>query len=176
MIIEPNASEGVTIGIVTTAVGLQGEIKCSFLTDFPDRFHRLSHVTIRTKTGETALYRIKRVRLAHWFVYLFLDGVHSREQADALRGGAVQISDQERLPLPPDQYYRDQIIGLDVFTEVGASLGKVDSVLETGGNDLYVVKAGSREYLIPALKSVVKKVDLLKKEMIITPMEGLLDL
>jgi len=55
-------------------------------------------------------------------------------------------------------------------------LGKIESILSTGGNDVYLVRKEGREYLIPALKRVISKVDLAQREMIITPMEGLLDL
>ncbi len=98
------------------------------------------------------------------------------EQAYLLRGAEVQVAEEERVALPEDHYFRDDLIGIDVYLEGEVLLGKVDSILATGGNDVYVVKKDDREYLIPALKSVVKKIDILKKEMVIFPMEGLLDL
>ena len=100
----------------------------------------------------------------------------SREEADSLKGGLIQVLEEERYPLPADHYYRYEIVGLDVFLEDGTSLGKVEAVLETGGNDVYLVKQDAHEYYIPALKQVVKKIDVMKKEMTICPMEGLLDL
>lgn len=157
------------------------------MTDFPERFSCLRHVMVarRMPVGvvcEPPLqYQIVRVRLASGFVFITFKGVTSREQADLLRGGEIQIAEEERVTLPEDHYFRHEIIGLnvyleDVYLEGHILLGKVDSILETGGNDVYVVKKENREYLIPALKSVVKKIDIVKNEMIIRPMEGLLDL
>ncbi|MBI3598087.1 MAG: 16S rRNA processing protein RimM [Nitrospirae bacterium] len=157
-------------------MGLRGEVKCSLMTDFPARFNGLRHVTIGTKDGGCYAYQIERVRFASRFAFITFQDVTSREQAECLRGGEIQIAEGERVLLPADHYFRHEIVGLDVYLEGEILLGKVDSVLETGGNDVYVVKKGSREFFIPALKSVVKQIDLFKKEMIIRPMEGLLDL
>jgi len=141
------------------------------MTDFPERFNALRNVTIRDNP-----YQITRVRFASHFVYITFKGVTSLEQAYLLRGAEVQVAEEERVALPEDHYFRDDLIGIDVYLEGEVLLGKVDSILATGGNDVYVVKKDDREYLIPALKSVVKKIDILKKEMVIFPMEGLLDL
>jgi len=146
------------------------------MTDFPERFNRLRHVMIGTVSGSCSPYQIQRVRLASHFVFFTFKDVNSREQAALLRGGEIQVSEEERVTLPVDHYFRDQIIGIDVYLEGEILLGKIDAILETGGNDVYVVKKDSGEALIPALKSVVKHIDLLKNKMIICPMEGLLDL
>jgi 16S rRNA processing protein RimM len=173
---QKEADSFIAIGVIVSAVGLRGEVRCSLLTDFPKRFEGLSHVMVATKEGERCPYSIVRVRFSSGFVYLRLEGVTSRDIAEQLRGRELQIPEEERSPLPKDHYYRYEIVGLDVFSEEGRFLGKVDSILETGGNDIYLVKQDTREYLIPAIKSVVKKIDLLKREMTIFPMEGLLDL
>ena len=152
------------------------------MTDFPERFSRLRHVMVGKKIAAGVVceppfqYQIVRARLASGFVFITFKGVTSREQADLLRGGEIQIAEEERVALPEDHYFRHDIIGLSVYLEGDILLGKVESILETGGNDVYVVKKENREYLIPALKSVVKKIDIVKNEMMICPMEGLLDL
>jgi 16S rRNA processing protein RimM len=175
---QKHATDAVTIGRILSAVGLRGEVKCSLLTDFPERFNGLRDVTIGMAGGTRHPYQIERVRFASQFVYLRFVGVTSMEEAERLRGGEIQVSEEERVALPADHYYHDDLIGLDVFSEAGQALGKLVSVLETGGggNDVYLVQQGEQEYLIPAMKSVVKKIDLTKKVMTICPMEGLLDL
>jgi len=164
-----------TIAVILSPVGLKGEVKCSLMTDFPDRFSRLRRVMVGVGEGRSP-YEIARVRLASHFVFITFKEVTSREQADLLRGGEIQIAEEERVALPANHYFRYEIVGLNVYLEGDVLLGKIDSILETGGNDVYVVKSSDKEYLIPALKSVVKKIDIVKNEMIICPMEGLLDL
>ncbi len=173
----PTEETPITIAVILSPVGLRGEVKCSLMTDFPERFNGLCHVTIGGYS-----YQIERARFSSHFVFIFFKGVTSRETAECLRGGEIQVAEEDKVVLPADHYFRHEIIGLDVYLDVVEThcnvslLGKVDSILETGGNDIYVVKKEDREYLIPALKSVVKKVDLIKREMMISPMEGLLDL
>ncbi len=108
---------------------------------------------------------------------LLFEGCHTREDALNLTNYFVKIPSSERVPLPSGHYYIDQIIGLDVLTEAGLNLGQVKNILKTGSNDVYVVdnNGNGREILIPALKSVVKKIDLQKGYILIELPAGLLD-
>jgi 16S rRNA processing protein RimM len=79
------------------------------------------------------------------------------------------------VPLEDGEFFYDQIIGLSAFTTEGALIGQVVDIFETGSNDVYVVRQDAKEYLIPAIKDVVKEIDLGNKRIIIKVMEGLLD-
>jgi 16S rRNA processing protein RimM len=74
--------------------------------------------------------------------------------------------------LPEGVYYHYQIIGLGVYTVDGDYLGKIMSIFETGSNDVYVVRGEDKEYLIPAIKDVIKEIDLEAKKMIVKLMEA----
>jgi 16S rRNA processing protein RimM len=83
------------------------------------------------------------------------------------------------VPLPAGTYYLDELIGMEVFTDKGLFLGHLSEVLQTGSNDVYVVDneeagKGSRQVLIPALKSVVVSLDPVRKRMEVVPPDGLL--
>lgn len=166
----------ITIGTILKSVGLLGELKVSPLTHFPRRFNQLRDITVQTKGGESQTYRIEKVRYASPFVYLKLAGLSSLEEAQLLAGGSILIPEEERMPLPEGSYYHFEIVGLDVFLENGTRLGKIASVMETGSNDIYVVKEEGKEFLIPALSSVVKEINLSERRMTIRPMQGLLEL
>ena len=81
----------------------------------------------------------------------------------------------EEVCLEDGEFFHEQIIGLSVVTTGGMILGKVEEILATGSNDVYVVTDGKREYLIPAIADVVKGVDLEGKTILIEVMEGMLD-
>jgi 16S rRNA processing protein RimM len=84
---------------------------------------------------------------------------------------------RSQLPkLEEDEYYWYDLIGLEVVTVDGERLGSIAEIFETGSNDIYVVRGGKREYLIPAVSAVIDSVDLEGGRMLITPPEGLLDL
>ena len=85
------------------------------------------------------------------------------------------MSKKELEPLREGEYYWFQLIGMDVHTDRGQYLGTLENVFNTGSNDIYVVQREEREWLIPALKEIIREVDIDKKQMIICPMEGLLD-
>jgi 16S rRNA processing protein RimM len=77
------------------------------------------------------------------------------------------------MPLKEDEYYLYQIVGLEVWTNEGKFLGCVDEILFTGGNDVYVVRDGDQEVLIPAISDVVKEVDISEGRLTVQLMEGL---
>jgi 16S rRNA processing protein RimM len=92
---------------------------------------------------------------------LRLDGIDSREQAEALRGAEIALSLSAVPPLPEGTYYWWQILGMRVVSDEGQELGQVDEILETGANDVYAVRdMTGAELLIPAIESVVLDVDL----------------
>jgi len=88
--------------------------------------------------------------------------------------GAELLVDRSVLPEPEDDtYFWVDLIGLRVMDQALGLLGRIDSVIETGSNDVFVVKGGEREVLVPGLASVVVRVDLENGEMIIDLPEGL---
>jgi len=169
----PSDSGYITIGKVLKPVGLAGEVKVLPLTSFLDRFRSLKQV--RILIGQNAQrVDVRAVRYDSRFVFFSLGGVDSPEAADGLRGGFLQVPEAERHPLPAGSFYQYELIGLSVLTETGVPVGQVSEVIETGGNDVYMVRSDAGEYGIPALASVVRKIDLAGRQMIIRPIPGLL--
>ena len=101
------------------------------------------------------------------------EGVGSRGDAEALRGSILYM-EGERLPAPEaGSYYRFQLVGLRVRTADGLGLGRIEEILETGANDVCVVRGERGEILIPAVEPFIAKVDLEGGEMIVNPIPGL---
>jgi 16S rRNA processing protein RimM len=163
--------EYLIIGEVLAPWGVAGEAKVEIITDFPERFASLEQVYLG---DELTPYKLERSRLYRQFVLLKFAGVDSPEAVKKLAGAAVRIPLAQAVALQPGEYYEHQIIGLEVVTEEGQSLGRVSEVLYTGGNEVYVVQGGEREVLIPAIKSVVSEISLEKGRITIRLMEGLL--
>lgn len=106
---------------------------------------------------------------------LRLQDVESREDAQALRGVELWVPRAEATPLPPGQFYHDDIIGLQVQTADGALLGVVSDILVTGANDVYVVDGDEGEILIPAIADVVVGIEVDQGRIIVNPMPGMLE-
>jgi 16S rRNA processing protein RimM len=106
-------------------------------------------------------------------VLLTLEGIDSRNLADSLKGCELLIKRTELPELEENTYFWEDIIGLSVYTADDVFLGRIESIIETGSNDVYVVKDGKNEVLVPAMESVVLKIDLDQKTMKVNLPEGL---
>jgi 16S rRNA processing protein RimM len=172
----PNQSETewATIGKVVALFGVHGELKVRLLTDIPNRFAELDAVY----SGPDHIQRpIQHVRpYKGEMVVLKLEGIDDANTAEALRNQNLDIPLGQLTKLPPDSYYQHDILGLSVITLDGRELGNIVDIIVTGSNDVYTIKtSGGSQVLIPAIKDVIKQVDLIRRTMYIDPLPGLLD-
>jgi len=158
----------VAIGFVRGARGIRGELKVDPLTDFPDRFRRGATVWI-----EGRAYKVRLSRQLAPSLLLQLEGVNTRIGAAALGGRYLEVPEEELAELEEGEYYRFEIVGLDVVDSAGAPLGRVEQVLETGANDVYVVRNDEGDLLLPAIDTVVKKIDVAGGLIVVELIEGL---
>ena len=168
-------TEWATIGKVVAPFGIHGELKVYSLSDIPNRFTSLKSVYLLCP--EPVRYVIKNVRpFKGDFVLLKFASINDPTTADTLRNAEVVIPLDQLAKLPPDFYYQHDILGLQVHTLDDRLIGTIVDILVTGSNDVYVVKgAEGQQFLIPAIKEVIKQVDLIRRMMYIEPMRGLLD-
>ncbi len=164
----------ISVGEIIKAQGIRGEVKVIPHTDNINRFGQIQRVFFKDITGWCEL-KIQGYREFNGFVLLKFFGIDDLTAANSLGRGLILIPRSERPELQDGRYYYDQIEGLKVFTTDGKYLGAIVRILETGANDVYVVKDGPRETLIPALKSVIKEIDLKQTRMLVEPLLGLLE-
>jgi 16S rRNA processing protein RimM len=167
-------TEWATIGNVVALFGVQGELKVLLLTDIPNRFNQLDVVYV----GPNHIpHRIERVRpYKGEMVVLKLQGIDDANTAEKMRNFGLTIPESQLAQLPPDSYYQHDILGLQVFTLKEHAVGPIVDIIVTGSNDVYVINSpDGKQKLIPAIKDVVKQVDLRRKVMYIDPIAGLLD-
>ncbi|HHY71552.1 MAG TPA: 16S rRNA processing protein RimM [Thermoanaerobacterales bacterium] len=164
-----------TVGKILSAWGVRGQIKVEPLTDNPKRFETLHEIFIYFD-GQAVSYQVESVMfLKHYFPVLKLVGINSRQGAETLKGHYINIQRKYAVRLPKGRCFICDIIGLRVFNEYDEYIGTVTDVLKTGANDVYVVEANNaNDILIPAIKQVVKKIDLDNGIMVIRPLEGML--
>lgn len=149
------------IGQVTAPFGVEGEVRIRPDTDDPARFRRLRHVCLEFADGTERRVRLRRARVTSKGVLAVFAGYEDREKAGALRGALVKIRQSMALPLPEGSYYLHQLVGLRVVTEDGRELGEITEVLKYPANDVYVTP----QAMIPAVRDVVKRIDLAAKRM-----------
>jgi 16S rRNA processing protein RimM len=143
------------IGEVTSPQGLQGEMRVYPHTDYPDRFTTLKEIVLQQ--GQTKeLKCVEHARNKQGVVILKLAGTETIGEAEKLRGARLYTTSSWLKPLGVDEYYHDQLIGLEVVTTEGESLGQIEKIWPTIANDVYETPLA----LIPAVKEYIIKVDL----------------
>ena len=167
-------TEWATIGQVVAPFGVRGELKVHLLTDIPNRFQQLEAIHVGPDFHR---YRIERVRPHKGdVIVLKLVGIDDANAAETLRRLELCIPLSHLAKLPPDSYYQHDILGLRVITVDNRELGPIVEIIETGSNDVYVIKGqDGKQLLIPAIKAVVKQIDLIRGTMYIDPLPGLLE-
>ncbi len=162
--------EFLAIGRVQRPHGVRGELLLETLTDFPEHLAEVETVYL----GDEAVpYALEHVRFHRRQLLIQIADCADRDRADTYRGQLVQIRVEQAAPPPPGAYYFHQVIGLSVITETGEALGTVVEIIETGANDVYVVRGETGEILLPAIKSVILTIDLETKLMTVHLLEGL---
>jgi 16S rRNA processing protein RimM len=173
---DAGASELVVIARAVRVRGLKGEIVAELLTDFPERFEELKDLVLLSPNGERKAGHLE----SYWFqndrVILKLAGYDDIETAKALVGFEFAVPESERVSLPSDHYYDWELEGCEV--KAGETIiGKVESVLKTGGTEILVIAdEHGKERLIPFADSIVVEIDIEGKTIVVDPPEGLLDL
>ena len=161
--------EFVTIGEILAPCDETGRLKVRVITDFPERFAPSSTVYIRQQpaTIESCTWQKGKAIIK-------LNTIDTIDEARLLLGQPVEIHHSQLKPLPEGQYYHFQLIGLEVRTSQGESLGNISEILTTASNDVYITQGTRGDILIPAIEDVVISVDLGKGIMIIEPLAGML--
>ena len=155
--------EKIIIGKIGAVRGLNGELKLIPLTDFADRFDNLEKVDIDGK-----ILQVDYVKSVGKNLVIRFNDYTNRESAQKLTSKLMKVDKSEAAPLTEGEFYTFDIIGLEVLDLNKNKLGKVTEVLKTGSNDVFVTKVDDgREILIPALKRVVKKIDLENRIMLV---------
>ena len=165
------ASGAVRIGLIVKTHGVRGEVLVKPLTDDASRFDVLTQATVEDQGGQVEdVYEIEYARRHKDRLLLKFKGCSSANEAVRLKGRYITISEEELVTLPADSYFVFDILGCEVVGLSGEVFGSVTDVLQTGGNDVYVVapvgEEGS-EILIPAVKSVVKDVSINIKRIVV---------
>ncbi len=140
----------IIIGRILGVHGIKGELKVQPLTDDPGRFYDLDEVILIDGKSE-ASYKIINCRLHKTNVLLVLDGITSRNDAEALTGREIGIPREQAVALAEDEFFIEDLLGLPVYND-GQLLGKITDVMQAGGVDVYTITAEKKVYCVPARK------------------------
>ncbi len=160
------------VGFLRRAHGLQGEVVMDILTDFPERLVRGKVVYAG---DEHIRLTIRSLRSKGKQVLIAFEEISDPESAVPLRNQYLFVRSDEIPPLPEGEYYHHELLGLNVFTPSGKRLGTLAEILETGANDVYIIRGedDDTELLVPAIPEFIVEIRLAERAIIISPPEWL---
>ena len=159
-------------GKIVTTHGIRGEVKIMPYTDSPELLAEFDRLFMGKEHREV---NIERSRVFKNTVIAKIEGVDTPEKAEKLRSKVLYMH-RDDLELDDDTYFIQDLIGLEVRdADTDEVYGKIADVMQTGANDVYVIKGNDREYLVPAIADVVVSTDVDGGVMTIRPLDGLFD-
>ena len=162
------------IGQIVNTFGIKGQIKLKPFTDDIKRFDNLKEVYVE-KNNAKKEYEIEEVKYHKDMVLIKFKGIETVEQAEKLKNSYVTISRDSAEELEEDRYYIVDLLGLEVYTDEQILLGNLEDIFNTGSNDIYVVKSSDgKQILLPAIKDVVKNIDIENKKITVHIIPGLI--
>jgi 16S rRNA processing protein RimM len=163
------------IGRVIGPHGVRGLLKIESYARSEDTLLTAGRIYLKQSSGKISEYEILSAVPHKGISLIRLEGLDSSDQVEPYRGAEILIR-KAAVSRDKDEYFWHELIGLRVYLETGRYLGTVKEIVPTAANDIYVVREGKEEFLIPAIHDVVKAIDLESGNMIISEVEGLLDL
>lgn len=166
----------IPVGKIISTHGIKGLVKFFSYSGNRESLQSAQAVFLKKNDGLYRDFQLKSISARSGGFILGFSGIDTIEQVQALVGLELYLR-VDQLPAPDnDEYYWRDLIGLQVVTDHGVELGTIVDIFQTGSSDIYVVQGGLKEYLIPAIADVISSISIPGNRMVITPMDGLLDL
>lgn len=162
------------VGVITSTHGIKGEVKVFPTTDDVKRFKKGINLILETGKEQLDL-EVEGVKFFKQFVILKFKGIDDINQIEKYKRKELFVTREHAVKLKKDEYFIADLIGLSVIDEEDNTIGVLGDVMETGANDVYVVKmADEKEVLIPAIKQCILEVNVEEGFVKVHMMEGLL--
>ena len=162
------------IGVITSTHGLKGEVKVFPTTDDVNRFKKLKKCILRTNKGDIEVEK-NSCKFFKNMVILSFKEFKDINEIEKYKNCELYVKREDAMPLDEDEFYIADVIGMEVY-EDDTKLGELDDVIQTGANDVFVVKLlDSKELLIPVIKQCVLDIDYEERRVNVKLMKGMLD-
>ncbi len=162
------------VGQIVNTHGLKGYLKVVPYTDDIERFEELKKIII-VYQKENIEYEIEKVKYLKGMVLLKLKGIEHINEAEKYKNCFLKIKREDAKKLEENTYFIADLIGLSVYNEEKEKIGALEEIFPTGSNDVYVVKnEKGKQILLPAISSVIKKVDLEEGKIIVDVSGGVM--
>jgi 16S rRNA processing protein RimM len=160
-------------GEIVKTRGLRGCMKVLSYLEDKSNFSKPDFIYIEINQGEKKRFCLNNIKKSGRAFFIELEEINDVESAKDFVGCKVYLPKDILKKLPDGEYYLQDIIGLDVYSEDGNFVGKIESIFPTGSNDVYVCRNKNKEILLPAISHVIKKIDINRRIMTVKIPDGL---
>ncbi|MEY9969921.1 16S rRNA processing protein RimM [Lysinibacillus sp. RC46] len=170
--------EWFNVGRIVNTHGIRGEVRVLSTTDFEEeRFAvGIKLAAFKKDDKKPTWVTIESMRRHKNFILLTFEGMNNINLVEPFKEGMLKITKDQMTDdlLKENEYFFHEIIGCTIVSEEGETIGAVTDILQTGANDVWVVKGTKKEHYIPYIEDIVKEIDVNEKKIVIHVMEGLL--
>lgn len=166
------------VGKIVNTHGVKGELKILSVTDFPEERYKkgitlyISHPSIKEHIPVT----VETARLQKNTYIVKLKEFNNINEVEKYKGGTLKVPEDDRIELEEDEFYYDEIINCEVWSDQGEKLGIISEILTTGANDVWVVKREKgKDILLPFIEDCILEVDVDERKVTVHLMEGLME-
>jgi 16S rRNA processing protein RimM len=160
-------------GAIRRPHGIKGEVVIDLARDLIDIVTESLELRATGRRGRERTLTVERARGHRDRRIVQFQGVNTVEDAEALRGWSIWLTREQIGPLAEDRWFVTDIVGIDVYTDGDEYLGKLTEVMYMPANDVYVVRNGEKEILLPVIDGVIMSTDIDSGRMVVHLMEGL---
>lgn len=161
------------IGQIVNTFGIKGIVKVNSFTEDPLEFEQLKTILVE-KNKKLLEFEIEEAKPHKNQVLLKLKGINDINEAEKYKGCYIKLPREKAKKLPENTYFIADLIGLEVYTDSGELLGKVDDIYNSGSADIYVIKNElGKQILLPGIKDVIKEIDVDNEKIIVHLIDGL---
>ena len=166
--------ENLEIGQIVNIFGIKGFVKVNPFVDDISRYDDLEKVYVR-RNKELKEMTVEEVKYHKNMVLIKFKGIDRVEEAELLRNSYLEVDRENAIELEDGEYFIADLLGLNVYTEEGKVLGKLEDIFNTGSNDIYVVRTeDGKQLLLPAISEVVKEINIEESKIVVHLLEGLI--
>jgi len=169
-----NPDDYIFVGIIGRTTNIDGSLTIVPLTTFPERFRDMEEFFLTKENSPPLTVRVQKISYSNSKITVKLEDINSIEKAQEIMGYRITIHINDKADLPEDYYYHDDLKECKVFSSEGEELGPLVKILDMSSNDIYVVDYKGKELLIPAISQFVKEIDIEKRKITVSLINGML--
>ena len=162
-------------GVIAKVFGVKGELKLHSYSRSADEFRALGRVLVGKNEAHAVALEIEQVVLRGRDIYIKFRNIGDRNASARLIGHFLFVEEADRKSLSSGEYFVDDIVGLEVRDSAGNRLGTVQDVLSYPAHDVYLVRSGGTDIMVPAVREIIRTIDLAGRVMIVDPPEGMFE-